>query len=94
MPTVIKGKFKTNVSDKDVEKYKRDGWKVESEPNQPQAKTYDDYTKKQLKDIGNARGVILKDTLKKSEMIERLLKDDKQQMHTPSNKGFTDNLIK
>jgi len=92
--TVVKGQFETAVNEKDVKKYLNAGWKLKKEPKKEQPKTYNDYTKKQLIDIGANRNILLKTTMKKKEMIERLNREDDKQPQKPTNKGFTDNLIK
>lgn len=94
MPKVKKGGIVTNVTEKNLNVYLESGWELVKDEPKPQPKTYDDYTKPQLIDIGKSKRVLLKRDMRKDEMIRLLNKKDSENKTKPTNKGFTDNLIK
>lgn len=76
-----------------LQKYLSKGWeKVEEEKPKKEKSTYENYTKKQLVDMCSNRNLIAKEYWTKKEIIEKLKKNDVSPK--PSNKGFSDNLIK
>ncbi len=89
---VHKDEQSTRIREHMLPRYLAHGWKKVKEKKKEPTKDFDKYTKKQLIDIGKNNGVHLKERMNKTEMIAKL--EQKKHVHKPSNKGFTDNLIK
>ena len=91
---IRKGVLEQEVSETLAIKYLDRGWEKVEETKKPKPKTYNDYTKSQLTSMASNRSIYINSKMKKQEIIDRLLKQDEQEKKQPSNKGFTDNLIK
>ena len=93
MISVRKGATTTQVTNDTLPRYIRNGWEVVDKDKQPKPKTYDDYKKDQLIQIASNRSIHVTNRMKKQEIIDRLVEQDKRSKVEPTNQGFTDNLI-
>lgn len=93
MISVRKGQVTTQVTNDTLPRYIRNGWEVVDKDKQPKPKTYDDYKKDQLIQIASNRSIHVTNRMKKQEIIDRLVEQDKRSKVEPTNQGFTDNLI-
>ena len=91
---VKKGQTETSIPLHALQRYLDKGWVEVKEAPKEQDKTYDDYTVAQLKDIASNRGLYTNSRMRKSEIIDIIIDNDNLKSTKPSNKGFTDNLIK
>lgn len=90
---VKKGSLETKVPERALNNYIANGWHVVEEKEE-KVVTYDDYTKKQLLEIASNRNLYTTTSMNKQEIIDILIDYDNLNATKPSNKGFTDNLIK
>jgi response regulator RpfG family c-di-GMP phosphodiesterase len=92
---VKKGSIETRIRADRIDTYTSKGWSlVDMKPKQ-KPKTYESYTMQQLKDIAKNRNLYVNSRLRKQDIIDMLLNSDNMTVSKkPSNKGFTDNLIK
>jgi hypothetical protein len=91
---VNKGNITQDVPLHALANYINHGWKEVEEEQVKKDVTYDNYTKKQLHEIASNRNIYTTTKMNKDELIDLLIAYDSKNANKPSNKGFTDNLIK
>ena len=94
MIKVKKGVQVTDVTEEALNRYLSQGWKRVSKKEASKPKTYKDYTKDQLTSIASNRKIRVTARMKKQEIIDALLEQDKRSKKEPTNMGFDDDLIK
>lgn len=91
---VKKGDIIQDVPSHALNNYIKHGWVHVIEEPEKRDVTYDQYTKKQLHEIASNRNIYTTTKMNKDELITLLIEYDNKNANKPSNKGFTDNLIK